>query len=71
MPTVVIEADTGRCAGAGMCALVAPGLFDQTDEDGTVVVLRREVSGEEAERALECARICPTGAISAKVPERG
>ncbi|SFP28275.1 ferredoxin [Amycolatopsis arida] len=66
-----IEADTGRCAGAGMCALVGPALFDQTDDDGTVVILRRVVSGEAAELAVECAGNCPTGAISVRPVEEG
>jgi ferredoxin len=60
---LVIEADTSRCVGAGMCALVAPTLFDQTDEDGSVVVLHGVVSGEAAERALECEYNCPSRAI--------
>lgn len=70
MRTLVIEADTGRCVGAGMCALVAPGLFDQTDADGSVVVLHREVSGEAAERAMECEFNCPSGAIRTRALEQ-
>lgn len=71
MRTLVIEADTGRCVGAGMCALVAPGLFDQTDEDGSVVVLHRVVSGEAAVRAMECEDNCPSGAIRTRAAEPG
>nr|WP_027943379.1 ferredoxin [Amycolatopsis taiwanensis] len=67
---MVIEADTSRCVGAGMCALVAPGLFDQTDEDGSVVVVHRVVSGEAVEQALECEYNCPSGAIRTRVAER-
>ncbi|MEU0840420.1 ferredoxin [Streptomyces sp. NPDC005962] len=67
-----IEADTGRCCGSGMCALVAGELFDQTEDDGTVIVLRPEVpeaaEGAEGlrELALECERNCPCGAISVR-----
>jgi ferredoxin len=70
MLTLVIEADTGRCVGAGMCALVAPGLFDQTDEDGSVVVLHSVVSGEAAELAVECEYNCPSRAIRTRAAER-
>lgn len=70
MPTLVIEADTARCVGAGMCALVAPGLFDQTDTDGSVVVLRRVVSGEAAELATQCEFNCPSGAIRTRASAR-
>lgn len=66
MPTLLIEADRELCAGAGMCALVAPDLFDQTDADGTVVVLRAEVSGPALALARECVRNCPTGALSVR-----
>ncbi|MGZ4751071.1 MAG: ferredoxin [Oryzihumus sp.] len=31
--------DRERCQGAGMCALTAPAVFDQSEEDGRVVVL--------------------------------
>ena len=34
-----IKADTGRCIGAGMCVMTLPEVFDQSEEDGTVVVL--------------------------------
>ena len=61
-----IEADTERCCGSGMCALVAGELFDQTDDDGTVIVLRPEVPEDLRELALECERNCPCGAISVR-----
>lgn len=62
----VIEVDVERCAGAGMCTLLAPELFDQTDVDGTVIVLRAEVMGPAVDLALQCARTCPTGAVSVR-----
>lgn len=34
-----ITADRERCIGAGMCALIAPEIFDQDDDDGRVRLL--------------------------------
>ena len=36
---VRIIADRNRCVGAGQCVLSAPDVFDQSDEDGRVVIL--------------------------------
>ncbi|MCD0446042.1 (4Fe-4S)-binding protein [Glycomyces sp. A-F 0318] len=57
-----ITADRERCASAGMCALTAPGVFDQDDEDGRVVVLNGEPVGGDAADAVD---LCPSGALSA------
>ena len=63
-PTVVtIETDLHRCAGSGMCALRAPRLFTQNQADGRVVVLREELTADDADDAFEAMEICPTGAI--------
>ncbi|TDC72332.1 ferredoxin [Streptomyces hainanensis] len=59
-----IEADPGRCVGSGMCALLAPGLFDQSEEDGTVGV--RDGAPPDTQRATAAAAAaarCPAGAI--------
>ncbi|MFF2012624.1 ferredoxin [Streptomyces sp. NPDC058195] len=59
-----IQADTRRCVGAGMCALTAPDLFDQSQHDGTVVLLRAGVRGQKAsDAAREAVRSCPSGAL--------
>lgn len=57
-----VVGDQGVCIGAGMCALVAPGVFDQ-DENGLVVVLTEAPSGEDRDKALRAERLCPSGAI--------
>ncbi|MET1074398.1 MAG: ferredoxin [Umezawaea sp.] len=59
-----IEADTGKCCGAGMCALTDPDLFDQSEEDGTVLVLISEPGPEHHAAAREAAALCPAGAIT-------
>lgn len=58
-----ITVDRHRCIGAGMCALLAPDVFDQ-DADGKVRLLdatpspARHGCGRAAEQA------CPSGAIA-------
>jgi ferredoxin len=57
-----IEADRGRCIGAGMCVMNAEELFDQDDE-GLVVVLTPEVPPEHAAAAARAVASCPSGAL--------
>lgn len=59
-----IIADTGKCVGAGQCVLTEPALFDQSEEDGTVIVLDSEPTGELVEKARDAVRICPSQALS-------
>ncbi|MET9295007.1 ferredoxin [Streptomyces sp. NPDC003077] len=59
-----IEIDQDLCCSAGACVLEAPDVFDQDDEDGTVVLL--DATPDEGQRdAVEQARVrCPVRAIA-------
>jgi ferredoxin len=57
-----LAADRSVCVGAGQCVLSAPGNFDQSETDGTVVLLSETPVDEAAAR--EAAQLCPSGAIS-------
>ncbi|GAB3882118.1 MULTISPECIES: ferredoxin [Microbispora] len=59
-----IKADTGRCIGAGMCVLTLPQVFDQSEDDGTVVVLDAEPSADVAPAVNRAVQLCPSGALS-------
>jgi ferredoxin len=59
-----IVTDTGRCVGAGQCALTEPAVFDQSDEDGTVVLLTEHVEGDVLKNVQEAVDLCPSQAIS-------
>jgi ferredoxin len=59
-----IQVDRDRCRGAGQCALTAPELFDQSEEDGSVVVLDEEPPPALYERAGLAAALCPNSVIS-------
>ncbi|GAA4517060.1 MULTISPECIES: ferredoxin [Nonomuraea] len=60
-----IEADTNVCIGAGMCALTVPEVFDQSEEDGTVVLLQPVPPAELEEGARRAVTLCPSGALKA------
>ncbi|HEY0531613.1 MAG TPA: ferredoxin [Actinoplanes sp.] len=60
-----IVADLDRCVGAGQCVLTDPDAFDQSEEDGTVVVLQNTPADDEAlKRARVATEICPSRALS-------
>ncbi|MEU7747205.1 ferredoxin [Nonomuraea sp. NPDC049158] len=59
-----IKADTTVCIGAGMCALTVPAIFDQSEEEGTVVVLDSTPPAELEEAVHRAVTLCPSGAIS-------
>ena len=58
-----IQVDRDRCRGAGQCALNAPELFDQSEEDGTVVVLNEQPPPALREQARLAASLCPNSVI--------
>lgn len=61
-----VVTDTARCVGAGQCVLTEPAVFDQSDDDGTVVLLVDEVDGERLEAVREAIDMCPSQALSLK-----
>ncbi|MFH9425651.1 ferredoxin [Streptomyces sp. NPDC017529] len=61
--------DRDRCVGAGMCALTAPGIFDQDDDEGLVVLLAPAPDPQHRAAARMAAGLCPAGAITLRSPE--
>ncbi|MCW2879207.1 MAG: putative ferredoxin [Sphaerisporangium sp.] len=59
-----IKADTDVCIGAGMCVLTAPKVFDQSEEDGTVLLLEPEPSADQEAAVRRAVQVCPSGALS-------
>jgi ferredoxin len=47
-----------------MCALTLPQVFDQDEEDGTVLLLSPRPPEELRDDVTECVRLCPSQAIS-------
>ena len=59
-----IDTDQDVCCGSGMCALTAPGVFDQREDDGIVVVLTPEPAKADYHAVRAAAAACPTSAIT-------
>ncbi|GAA1643190.1 ferredoxin [Nonomuraea maheshkhaliensis] len=59
-----IKADESVCIGAGMCALTVPAVFDQSEEEGTVVLLQEAPPRDLEDAVRRAVTLCPSGAIS-------
>ena len=62
--TMKVEVDENTCIAVGNCAATAPAVFDQRDDDGTVMLLDATPPEGEHERVREAARLCPAAAIA-------
>ncbi|MFE7777304.1 ferredoxin [Streptomyces sp. NPDC057445] len=64
-----VRVDRDRCLGAGMCALTAPQVFDQDEDEGLVVLLNAQPPQEQHAAVRVAAGVCPASVIT--VTERG
>ncbi|MFJ6748500.1 MULTISPECIES: ferredoxin [unclassified Streptomyces] len=60
---ITVDVDEDRCCGAGQCALIAPEVFGQREEDGIVILLDATPPEEQHPAVRESAAVCPAGAI--------
>jgi ferredoxin len=60
---VRITADRERCVGSGMCVLNEDRVFDQSDKDGRVLLLREEFGAEVPEDVRYAVTWCPSQAL--------
>lgn len=58
---VIVEQD--KCVSAGNCVAHAPQVFDQDEDDGSVILLDATPSAELADAVREAAAACPAMAI--------
>jgi ferredoxin len=66
---IQVRADPARCVGAGQCVLTEPAVFDQDEEDGTVVILDDTPKGEQTiARVRQAVHICPSRALALGEP---
>ncbi|GLW64411.1 ferredoxin [Actinomadura rubrobrunea] len=59
-----VVADRNVCIGAGNCVMTAPDVFDQSEDDGTVVLLQDSPSEEQEAAVRRAVSLCPSGAIA-------
>jgi len=58
-----VTIDTERCIAAGQCVLSAPDVFDQSEDDGMVVLLNPSPPDELVADVKQAAALCPALAI--------
>jgi len=58
-----VEVHADWCIGSGVCALVAPAVFDQRDDDGVVVLLNERPGEQHQEAVHDAATRCPAAVI--------
>ncbi|WJY37083.1 ferredoxin [Streptomyces sp. P9-2B-2] len=59
-----LRVDQARCCRSGMCALMAPEVFDQDLEDGRVLLLDPTPPPALHEAARRAIEVCPCEAIT-------
>jgi len=59
----VLKADFEICQGYANCVIAAPQIYD-IDDDGTVVLLKSEISDAERAAVDEAVQGCPVSALS-------
>jgi len=59
-----VTVDQSKCVSAGNCVAHAPDIFDQDEDDGTVVLLQSEPAAELHDGVREAAAACPAHVIS-------
>jgi ferredoxin len=58
-----VEFDEPKCVAAGQCAMVAPDVFDQRDDDGVAIVLAETPDPAQYDAVREAVAVCPAAAI--------
>jgi len=58
-----VTVDVPKCVASGQCVLAAPEVFDQRDDDGSVILLDDSPTPEHHGSVREAALVCPAAAI--------
>lgn len=59
-----IIADRDRCIGSGQCVLTEAAVFDQSEEDGLVLLLTEQPDADTENAVRQAVRLCPSQALS-------
>jgi ferredoxin len=60
---VRVEVDPSRCIGSGQCVVAASAVFDQSPDDGIVILLEDSPPGDLDQAVRDAVALCPTQAI--------
>lgn len=63
-----VRTDPEKCCGSGLCALAVPEIFDQSEQDGRVLLLQETPPERLTTAVREAAYCCPAGAITLTAP---
>jgi ferredoxin len=58
-----VTVDSGSCVGAGKCVWAVPEVFDQSEDDGTVILLDEQPPLQLHKAVVDAEIACPSGAI--------
>ncbi len=61
--TMKVTVDQPKCVSAGNCVAHAPAVFDQDEDDGSVILLQEHPAPELADDVRQAAEACPAHAI--------
>lgn len=67
MERVKISVDRSLCVGSGQCVFEAERIFDQSEDDGIVILRDPTPPAALTEDAKRAERLCPSRAISIEV----
>jgi ferredoxin len=59
--------DQSKCIASGQCVLAAGAVFDQQEDDGTVLLLDASPPPELHDAVRRAAALCPARAISVRM----
>lgn len=63
---VRVRVDREMCCAAGNCVLIAPEVFDQSEEDGQVVLVQSAPQARLWQSLVAAANACPVSAIDVR-----
>ena len=58
-----VTVDQPKCVSAGNCVACAPDVFDQDEDDGSVILLEESPAPDRADDVRQAAEACPAHAI--------
>jgi ferredoxin len=58
-----VTVEQPKCVSAGNCVAHAPDVFDQDEDDGSVILLEEHPAPDRADAVRQAADACPAHAI--------